>query len=567
MPAPSKIADLANQYDDDRVLKRYLTRTLPDDVHGKIEPQLRSLGAITGGELYDLQMSERDARPELTQWDASGTRIDHVELTDVWKRAREVAAEYGVVATAYEQRYGAQSRVCQSALAYLFAPASEMMGFMLATTDGAARTLLQSGNRRLVDAAVSSLTSRSPDRFWTAGQWRTEQGGGTDLTNIQTTATPTDGDAWTLSGRKWFTSSSTANLALVLALPDDAEPVRQNLTLFYLPIRDLDDAPRQGIRVNRLKEAMGARHLPVAEIELDDATAYPVDGIGRGTQLLRPMVERTRLWNALLSIGAMRRGLALARDYARNREAFGTPIIEKPLHYDTMASMQATFEGAFHLTFRLAELIGRHEADDASEHTSNLLRALTPIVKLTTARQAVEVTGEVMEAFGGAGFVEDSGIPTLLRDVYALPVWEGTTNVMSLVTIQTLRRDGRLRALKDELQRCADAVEDPALEHAVRTSREAFRNAVKWLAESVEKGPDAVEAGARRFALTLGNALELALLARHAQWAVHREGRRASAVVEHFATQPIDLIAPRRHYDAYVLAQDLSTQSLFNFET
>lgn len=566
MPAPSKLADLSNQYDDDRVLKRYLTRVLPGEVHDDVEPELRSLGAITGGALYDLQLDEREARPELNQWDAQGNRIDRIDVTDVWERAREVAAEFGVVATAYQQKHAAHSRVHQAALAYLFAPASDMMGLLLATTDGAARTLLESGNRRLIEAAVSSLTSRAPGRFWTAGQWRTEQSGGTDLSNIGTTATPTDGDAWTLSGRKWFTSSSIANVALVLALPDGAEPTRENLTLFYLPIRERDGAPREGIRVNRLKDVMGARKLPVAEVELEAAKAYAVDGRGGGTHLLRPMTERTRLWNALLSIGYMRRGLALARDFSRKRKAFGTRIIEKPLHYDTMASMQSTFEGAFHLTFRLAELIGAHEAGSPTDHETHLLRALTPVVKLTTAKQAVEVIGEVLEAFGGAGFVEDSGIPTLLRDVYALPVWEGTTNVMSLVTIQTLRQEGRLRAIKDELQRCADAVDDPALEHAVTTSREAFRSAVEWLARSVEEGPDTVEAGARRFARTIGHALELALLARHAQWAVRHEGRRATAVVEHFATQPIDLIAPRRHYDAYVLAQDLSTQSLFSFD-
>jgi hypothetical protein len=90
---------------------------------------------------------------------------------------------------------------------------------------------------------------------------------------------------------------------------------------------------------------------------------------------------------------------------------------------------------------------------------------------------------------------------------------------------------------------------------------------MEWLADALGKGQAPVEAGARRFALTLGHALELALLARHAQWAVSQAGSRAPAVVEHFAAQGIDHIAPRQHYEAYLLAHDASNQSLFGPST
>jgi len=171
--------------------------------------------------------------------------------------------------------------------------------------------------------------------------------------------------------------------------------------------------------------------------------------------------------------------------------------------------------------------------------------------------------GEVVEAFGGAGYVEETGIPLLLRDVQALTIWEGTTNVMSLIALQSLRRERRLRAVRNELHRCRDAVESPVLVEAVDTAEDAFRSAVTWLAEALDESPDAVEAGARRFAMTVGKSLELALLARHAQWAMPKEGNRAVAVVEHLAAQGIDEIASRRTYDAKMLAHDYTAQSLF----
>jgi alkylation response protein AidB-like acyl-CoA dehydrogenase len=567
MPASHyKIADLDNQYEDDRVLRQYLNRVLPQRVKTDVDPALQDLGALAGGDLYDLQLNDRENEPSLTRFGPQGDRIDEVELTDLWTRGLAEAAQYGVVATAHEQKHGRYSRIDQFARAYLLLPGTDMLGFLLATTDGAARTLITQGPDDLTEEVLPHLLSRDPDTFWTSGQWRTEKEGGTDLSQIQTSARKDADGTWRLHGQKWFTSSTAANMSLVLARTDETSD--DDLTLFYVPIRESADIPpRDGIHVNRVKDKMGARKLPVSEVELDGAVARPVSAIGDGTRTLGPMVRIARTWNSVLAVGLMRRGLALARDFGQNREAFGTPIMEKPLHYDTMASLQATFEGAFHLTFRLVELMGKQEMGTLTEREEHLYYALTPLVKLTTAKQATSVLGEVMEAFGGGGYVEDTGIPMLLRNAYALPLWEGTTNVMALTTLQKLRRDGRFEALQGELQRCREAVNTPALDHAVQTAQDAFENAMSWLADALDESQDAVEAGARRFALTIGHALELALLARHAQWAVAQEGSRATAVVEHFATQGIDHIAPRQHYEAYLLANDVTNQSLFGTST
>src|SRR5690606_37418942 len=127
-----------------------------------------------------------------------------------------------------------------------------------------------------------------------------------------------------------------------------------------------------------------------------------------------------RTWNAISACAFMRRGIALARDYAGKRIAFGRPLIDLPLHVDTLAGLQAEFEGAMHLTFRLVELVGRAETGTVTPGEMALLRLLTPIAKLTTARQAVSVASECIEAHGGAGYIEDTGLPVLLRDSQVL---------------------------------------------------------------------------------------------------------------------------------------------------
>src|SRR4026207_1809263 len=144
---------LGNQYEDDRVLRSYLARVFPPDVLTEIEPSLIEMGRLAGADLYQLQLTDRLNEPKLTQWDAWGNRVDRIELTPLWRVAERVAAKHGVVSTAYEQKHGPLSRVHQCALAYLFTPSTDIYSCPLAMTDGAARTLLASGNQTLNDRA------------------------------------------------------------------------------------------------------------------------------------------------------------------------------------------------------------------------------------------------------------------------------------------------------------------------------------------------------------------------------------------------------------------------------
>ena len=186
---------LGNQYEDDRVLRSYLARVLPETMLSEIEPSLREMGRLAGGELYQMQLADRLNEPTLTQWDAWGNRIDTVEVTPLWREAERIAVDYGLVATAYEQRHGSLSRVHQCALAYLFTPSTDIYSCPLAMTDGAARTLLSSGNQALIDRAVPHLISRNPEDFWTAGQWMTELTGGSDVGLSETLAVRGNTDA------------------------------------------------------------------------------------------------------------------------------------------------------------------------------------------------------------------------------------------------------------------------------------------------------------------------------------------------------------------------------------
>jgi alkylation response protein AidB-like acyl-CoA dehydrogenase len=531
---------LGNQYTTDRTLRRYLERVLPDDVRRAIEPELHEMGELAGGYFHELDRRHRGTEPRLTQWDAWGQRVDTIELTPVWEQAARVAAEKGVVATAYERRHGEHSRVHQFALAYLFDGSTEVYTCPLAMTDGAAKTLSVHGHRDVVERALPRLLSRDPATAWTSGQWMTERTGGSDVAISETVARK-DGEQWRLWGTKWFTSATTSQMALTLARPEGNPPGGHGLALFYVETRD-DSGRLRNIFVNRLKEKLGTKMVPTAELTLDGAPATPVVGLTDGIKHISPMLNVTRTWNAIGAIMGMRRGLALARDYAKKRVAFGAPLAQKPLHVDTLAGLQAEYEGALLVTFRAVELLGREEARTITEEEAQLLRLLTPIVKATTAKQAVACASEILESFGGAGYVEDTGLPRILRDAQVLPIWEGTTNVLSLDLLRAVGKGGTLAPIEREIRRRAERAHDAGTKKAAEVALDAVAHAGAWLVAAVQKGQPAVEAGARRFALTLGRALELALLVDHAAWAAGRGDGQPAAAARRFARTPVDLV-------------------------
>jgi hypothetical protein len=270
-----------------------------------------------------------------------------------------------------------------------------------------------------------------------------------------------------------------------------------------------------------------------------------VKGTTDGVRNIAPLLNITRLWNGISAAALMRRGLALSADYARKRLAFGAPLSEKPLHLDTLATLQAETEAAFYFAFYVAELTGQSEAGEISEDDALLLRLLTPVMKLTTGKQAVMVASEVLESFGGAGYVEDTGLPLLLRDSQVLPIWEGTTNVLALDTLRALQSGENdlkrgLARYSAAVTRCLESVQGARLADAVRVARSALDHATSWLAEAERVGQPALEAGARRFSLTLGRTMELALLLRHAQWSSNVS---SIASARRFATSGVDLVA------------------------
>ena len=512
---------LGNQYQGDLVLRAYLQRVLPPEVLAEIEPDLSRMGERTASDLLRLGREAEALPPKHIIHDSWGRRLDQIEVSGAWENLGRVSAEEGLVAIGYERKYGPWSRVYQFAKLYLFHPSSAFYTCPLAMTDGAARAVEVYGGPELRERAFARLTSRDPDFFWTSGQWMTERTGGSDVGGTSTVAKLENG-SWRLYGEKWFASAVTAPMAMALARPEGAEPGSKGLSLFLVETKD-PQGRWNHIKVQRLKDKMGTKALPTAELELEGVPASPVGGLGQGVKKISALFNITRIHNSVYAASFMRRGTALARDYARKRRAFGRALAETPLHLETLSELEVGFRAAFALAFRAVELLGRVETGKAGPGEPALLRIVTPLAKLSTGKQAVEGLSEVAECFGGAGYVEDTGIPVLLRDAHVLPIWEGTTNVLGLDVLRAILKDGALGALLEDIKGKLASVQQASLEKSVRRVLESCS---RLEGSEPRPGGNLSGAGARSLALSLSRTYCGALLLEQAQWGFSHGGDR-----------------------------------------
>lgn len=517
---------LAHPYRSDRLLIGLLDRVFPATHRAGLDADLDALGDYAHMAWERSHQSTR-RKPVLTQWDAWGRRVDRVELTTAWLEGPQLTTRHAILASGHEHHEHA--RLEEFARAYLYHVASEFYTCPLAMTDGAATALKASGNRSLIDRALPHFLSRKADTFWLSGQWMTENAGGSDVGRTETTAKQDDQGQWRLYGRKWFSSAVVGEAALALARPEGASEGASSLALFYVETMN-GDVRKPELVIDRLKDKLGTHELPTAEIHLEGLPAWPVGELAHGVKHVAPMLNITRTWNAVGALASMARAISLARDYAIRRQVFGRPLIEQPLHAQTLADMQAEFEGAFALTFEVAHMLGRVEHGAAQTYEPALLRLLTPLTKLWTGKMAVTLCSEALECFGGAGYIEDTGLPQLLRDAQVYAIWEGTTNVLSLDALRVLGGNEGFAALRQAVAGWLGATPDS---HVAFTLQAAL-DAVAMHLDTQKFGRIELEAGARGVALTLARCAAAALMARQAAWSSDRHDERSAAALRRF---------------------------------
>jgi alkylation response protein AidB-like acyl-CoA dehydrogenase len=483
---PSALDDLnipdshgLNLFGCDPELARLLALYLPDAVCRAWLPTLERLGARAGGELDTLALSADKNPPVLASRTRRGEDRQRIlKHPDYVALERVAYAELGLASMSHVA--DGPPPLVKYALTYLFVQAEFGLCCPVSMTDSLTRTLRKYGAPELVERYLPSLTSRDFDSLYQGAMFMTEQAAGSDVARTRTVARQKDG-AWTLHGDKWFCSNPDADLAMVLARPEDAPEGMAGVSLFLLP-KHRPDGSRNAYRIVRLKDKLGTRSMASGEITLEGATAYLIGEVGRGFQQMADMVNMSRLSNGVRAAGLMRRGLSEALFVARQRQAFGKRLVDMPLMQRQLLKLMLPAEQARSLFMQIATLLPR--ADGGDEAAQKCVRILTPLIKFRACRDARRATGDAMEVRGGVGYIEEWSDARLVRDAHLGSIWEGTSNIVALDIARAVTREGALEPLARHLRGLLDEAALPAAADALL--RSSLDKVVALMAEVAE---------------------------------------------------------------------------------
>ncbi|MFN3689995.1 MAG: acyl-CoA dehydrogenase family protein, partial [Fimbriimonadales bacterium] len=361
------------------------------------------------------------------------------------------------------------------------------------------------GSPRLKEQYLPRMLRRDGEA-WQGATWMTESGGGSDLgAYVKTSAAPS-GNAYRLTGEKYFCSHVNAELAVVAARPQGAPEGVRGLALFLVPRYREDGSLNYFIR--RIKDKIGTRSVVTGEVDLQESIGYLLGSAEIGVYLILEVLNLSRVANSVGSVALMQRALDEAESFARGRVAFGKPLIEHPLMRAQFTRWRATLDAAFALAWEAVRLLAEVSSlTPPYTPRYHLFRLITHLAKYWTAEQAVQAAKWCMEVHGGAGVLAEFGVERLLREAMVLPIWEGGSHRQMLDALEAMQRHAAHLLLLEHLASVADPAEQQAwrerlnayLQQPTDAQEAALETLIPPLAEWVGKCLD------RRFQARVGN--------------------------------------------------------------
>ncbi len=416
------------------------------------EGELGALGRTLGApDTIALGFAANRNPPNLRPFDRFGHRIDEVEFHPAWYELLGIAVGAGLHSSPWAKpQRGAH--VARAAGTYMLTQIESGVYCPVAMTYGSVPTLKQ--NPDVAAEWLPRIFGRAYDqRFVPAsqkgaaliGMGMTENQGGSDLRTNVTRAEPSGDGSFRLHGHKWFMSAPMCDGFLILA------QAPKGLSCFFMP-RWTPDGERNAVHINRLKDKLGNKSNASSEVEFHGAYAQMIGEEGRGIPTIIEMSNYTRLDCCIGSSGLMRQAVAQAVHHARHRTVFQKKLIDQPLMTNVLADLALECEAATVLTMRLARAY-----DEDDEAAQVIRRVMTPAGKFWICKRAPSLALEAMEVLGGNGYVEESILPRIYREMPVNSIWEGSGNVMCLDVLRaTVRMPNANEVLSDEIVSAGD---------------------------------------------------------------------------------------------------------------
>ncbi len=259
---------------------------------------------------------------------------------------------------------------------------------------------------------------------WIGGFALTEPQAGSDASNLKTRARR-DGDHYVLDGAKQFITSGKNGQVIIVFAVTDPDAGKKGITAFIVPT----DTP--GYEVIRVEEKLGLHSSDTCQIAFS-GMRIPVElrlgEEGEGYRIALANLEGGRIGIAAQAVGMAKAAFEAARDYARERSAFGKPIVEHQAVGFRLADMATRIEAARQLVFHAASLreAGLPCLSEAS------------MAKLFASEMAERVCSDAIQIHGGYGYMADYPVERIYRDVRICQIYEGTSDVQRMVIARNL---------------------------------------------------------------------------------------------------------------------------------
>jgi len=462
----TKTHQVFNQYQEisdynlfltDRVLTEYFSNNHVDWA----SDQLSRFGEIIGTkQMFISAQKTNEYTPVLHVFDSRGNRIDRVDFHPHWHLFMELCKQSQLISAPFssEQPF----RWSYSAAYFMLQTQVEAGAMCPATMTMAAIPVLmkepqlwnQLKDKLLSDQYDQSDIPISEKKSIWIGMGMTEKQGGSDVRSNTTRARPIHksgrGEAYLLTGHKWFLSAPMCDAHIIIAKTTDTD----DICSFFVP-RWKPDKTKNNVELQRLKNKVGNKSNASSEVELRDAYGILIGPMGRGIPTIMEMANCTRLCCILGSAGLMRQACVQAIAYARQRQTFGKPLYQHDLMRSVLTDFALENEGSQVLALKLAESFEHDDSQNTSARAWK--RLITPVAKYWICKRAETLTAEAMEVFGGNGYVEDSHLARLFREAPVNSIWEGSANVMCLDVLRVIQKDRSLvDHLLEEFTRMAD---------------------------------------------------------------------------------------------------------------
>ena len=426
-----------NLFTTDQVLQEILAR------YGSTDQQtLTEFAQVIGSaEYYEYADLANRHTPELHNFDARGRRKDFLEFHPAWHKWMGLNRQYAVHAHPFHHPQSTSKWVGWAARFFLsgqvecgnLCPNSMTLG-SIPLIQNEPELWAKIGEKLLsIEYDERDLPISQKKSIW-LGMGMTEKQGGSDVRANETIAIPISesgrGKEYLITGHKWFFSAPMSDAHLVVAKTE-----QDGLACFFVP-RWLEDGTKNHIHIQRLKDKVGNRSNSSSEVEFKNAKGIMIGEAGRGIPTIIEMANYTRLTCSVGSSAMLRQALTQCIAYTRQRKAFGKNLAEQPLMQAVLVDLALETEAAMHLSFHLAHC---YENDD--ELSIAWKRIMTPAAKFWVCKRTVELTGEMMEVFGGNGYVDAGIMARIFKEAPVNTIWEGSGNVMCLDVLRAIQRD------------------------------------------------------------------------------------------------------------------------------